>query len=83
MDRIDPQRAYLKHYENYLFLSFVHQNSTDRIEVWQAGKELKICERKLEFWKRKPGWDATTVGRECEKLKAPWKGRITIGGTNV
>lgn len=64
---------YLGHYENYLYLDFIAKNSTDRKELHQARKELTICERKMEYWKRHPNWNKDKdVFAKIEKLKKQW-----------
>jgi hypothetical protein len=71
---INPTKAYLKHYSNYLFLEFITKRSQDRSELHQARKELTICERKLAYWKKVPGWESARVATEVEKLKKQWAG---------
>lgn len=70
---MDPIKAYLKHYSNYLYLDFITKRSEDRLELHQARKELTICERKLAFWKRHPKWNATTAANEVARLKQQWQ----------
>jgi hypothetical protein len=72
--RMDGTKAYLRHFENKLYLGFIAKNGT-RDEKWQAEKELAICERKLSFWEKHPNFVADTAKREMEKLKKNWTGR--------
>jgi hypothetical protein len=48
----NPNDMICKHLENYFFLKFILLKSEDRIEKHQASKELDICERKMNFWKK-------------------------------
>ena len=50
--KYDPNDMICKHLENYFFLKFILLKSEDRIEKHQASKELDICERKMNFWKK-------------------------------
>lgn len=69
---VDPTRLYLNHYSNYLYLTFLASKSTDRMERLQALKEIVICERKLEFWKRKPKFNMEKALLEIVELKKQW-----------
>jgi hypothetical protein len=72
MSRINPTRAYLKHFENFLYLQFIAMNSDDRIEQHQARKELVIAERKMAFWRRSPEFNQTLATEGSDKLKKNW-----------
>jgi len=73
VSQMDGTKAFLRHFENKLYLSFIATNGT-RQERWQAGKELEICERKLTFWEKHPRFCGQTVKREMEKLSKQWSG---------
>jgi hypothetical protein len=75
MVRVDPTKAYLKHYENYLYLQFIAMNTADRVERYQANKELKICERKLEHWKKNPSFNQAYATEKSAELKKLWMPR--------
>lgn len=69
---MNATKAYLRHFENFLFLDFILNNG-DYNERQQARKELTICERKMRFWEKHPNFEALTVQREKEKLLVSWK----------
>lgn len=71
--RMNGTAAYLRHYGNKLYLSFIAANGT-RDEKWQAEKELKICEKKLRFWEKHPNFIGEEARRGMEKLNKDWKG---------
>lgn len=48
----DANRMISKHLENYFFLKFILAKSDDIVEKHRASKELEICERKMNYWKR-------------------------------
>lgn len=71
--KMDGSAAYLRHYANKLYLTFIANNPRSTLqEKFQAEKELKICERKLTFWNRHPNYVQETVTRGIAKLKKDW-----------
>ena len=67
-------KVYVSHYSNLLYLQFVANNPlASFIERQQAEKEIKLCEKKLEWWKRHPNFDQVEALREVEKLKKQWR----------
>ena len=68
--RVDPTRAYLRHYENYLYLQFLSRKSPDPRERGQALRELTICERKMEYHKRNA--DKAEMLAGIQKAKRKW-----------
>lgn len=48
----DANHMICKHLENYFFLKFILMKSDDFVEKHRASKELDICERKMNYWKR-------------------------------
>lgn len=72
LSNINPTKAYLKHFENYLYLSFIALNSEDRIEKFQARKELVIAERKMDHWKKSPRFDQRIATEQSSLLKKTW-----------
>jgi hypothetical protein len=71
--RIDPTSAYLRHYSNMLYLSFIAAKSQDWAEKRQAEKEIKICQRKLDYWYRLADIRRLTIG--TDKLKKDWSSK--------
>lgn len=51
------------HYENYLYLIFIKQHSTDRAEVRQAESEIRICQTKMNHWVRHMNFTASEAAR--------------------
>src|SRR5690349_6899858 len=71
--RLNPETMYRKHYDNMLFLQFVAKNTDDRVERYQANKEIPLCQKKLDYWGR--SLEAYQIARICEELKKRWKGK--------
>lgn len=69
--KLNAVKGYLRHYENLLYLTFMHKNGT-AVEKMQAAKELTICERKLKWWENHPTYDKKEVLRGVEALKRQW-----------
>jgi hypothetical protein len=69
--KLNAVKGYLRHYENLLYLTFMHQNGTTA-EKMQAAKELTICERKLKWWQNHPNYDAKEALRGVNSLKSAW-----------
>lgn len=71
---MDGTRQYLQHYDNMLYLKFVANNSRASFqERAQAEKEMKICQRKLDFWQRHPNYDKSRAMQGCLDLKKKWE----------
>jgi len=66
-------KAYLRHYDNYLYLQFIVQNSDRETERNQASKELTICERKLKHWRQHANYDQAVALAGIADLKKRWK----------
>jgi hypothetical protein len=66
-------RAYMRHYENFLFLTFMSNNGTV-IEKHQAAEEMKICKRKMKFWEQQPHF----VSAEALRKKADLNRRAQL-----
>jgi len=75
--RIDPNKGYLRHYDNYLLLRFTQVNGTT-LEKAQATRELDVCERKLRWHRGHPAFDAAMVDAECRRMAARWGGRLGL-----
>jgi hypothetical protein len=69
---IDGTKAYLKHFENQLYLSFMAKHGS-RDERWQAERELVICERKMRYWEKHPRFIGEDARRGMEALKKNWR----------
>jgi hypothetical protein len=70
--RMNANRAYMRHFENFLFLDFILNNGNMN-ERHQAKLELAICERKMTFWERHPTFEVETVKALKEKMLVGWK----------
>lgn len=68
----DPNVMYLRHYANYLELAFICR-STSGSNRFQAERELGICEKKLEYWKKMSGWAMSECSLEIQRLKRMWE----------
>lgn len=74
LSRINPNNAHRKHLENLYYLKFMLALGT-MVEKHRASIELEICERKLKFWKRRPGFDHELAQKNLEEIKKIWKER--------
>lgn len=68
--RVDPTRAYLRHYDNYLYLNFLAKKSPDPKERGQALRELTIAERKMKYHMRTA--DKAEMLAGIQKAKRKW-----------
>lgn len=72
--KMNGTKAYLRHYDNYLFLQFVTVNPrSTETEKRQARLELTICEKKLEFWRKHPNYDHDEALKGVQALKRNWE----------
>lgn len=69
--KVDPSKAYLRHYSNQLYLQFLAKNSDDAQERGQARRELAICERKMAYHYRTA--DRKEILQGIQKLRKEWK----------
>lgn len=70
---LDPHVVYLSHYKNLMYLFFIAKHpDTTYVERFQAEKELKICNRKLDYWKRNSEFNYDSVEAQVQQLKAQW-----------
>lgn len=69
--RMNGTKAYLRHYDNLLFLDFMAKNGT-RVERHQAEKEMVICRRKLKFWENHPNYNHEEALKGISLAKKQW-----------
>jgi hypothetical protein len=72
--KMNANTAYMNHFDNYLFLSFMLEKGTDA-EKRQSAIEMTICERKMEFWERHHSFNSDIVKSLKEKKIREWRGR--------
>ena len=48
--KMNPVKQWAKHYDNYLYLKFIHDNTKDWKEKRQANKEIQIAQTKMDYW---------------------------------
>lgn len=75
IDQMDPHKKWIVHYGNYRFLKFMYDNSTDRSERFQAGKEMSIAQRKMDWWKRHPKWNPAIIQPMRAKVDSDWNSK--------
>lgn len=68
----NPNIQLYKHLENYFYLKFILNKSDRPVEKQQASKELEICERKMNFWKRQTDYCEETFMRDQETIRKNW-----------
>ena len=67
--KVDPTKAYLRHYGNMLYLRFLADKSPDPRERGQALREMTICQRKMDYHYRSADRAALLQGIQVEKRK--------------
>jgi hypothetical protein len=72
IDKMDGTKAYLRHYDNKLYLAFIAKNGS-QTERWQAEKELVICERKMRFWEKHPNFVGEAARQGMEQANKAWR----------
>lgn len=72
LDRMNPNKPWATHASNWYYLKFVYAKG-NILEKRAAQKELLICERKMAFWERHPGWSIEESGKVLSKLQSEWK----------
>ncbi len=69
---MDGTKAYLRHFDNLLFLSFVGENGTFK-ERQDVAREIQVCHRKLSYWEKHPNFIGVDARRGVEKLLKNWQ----------
>lgn len=72
---MNPHKPYRTHLENWYYLTFIKANSKDYREIQQAEKELVICQRKLDYWKRHPSFEPSVGAQITDDVKKMWASR--------
>jgi len=65
-----------KHLENWFYLRFIQTQTDDLVERHQATKELTICDRKIEFWKRQ-GYSMDRFVSSVKRFQTLYDHRVT------
>jgi hypothetical protein len=65
----DANTMIAKHLENYFFLKFILMKSDSVVEKHQASKELDICERKMNYWKRQSNFCKKQYEKDIDRFK--------------
>ena len=63
----------LRHFDNLIFLQRITEEPKSFIEKMQAEKEIIICERKIEHWKRHANFNNDEFIRGCVEKKKLWR----------
>lgn len=72
LGKLNANRQYRRHLENWFFLKLTMRNG-NMIDRHQASKELAICDRKLEYWYKKPDFDMKQAERDISELRSTWQ----------
>lgn len=77
-ENADANAHWARHYSNYLLLDWIakHQHTSFE-EKSQARQEIIIAQRKLDWWKKHPNFDAKMAEHSAATLKAPYKSPTT------
>lgn len=75
IQRLDPNKCYNKHMENYFFLRFIEKSSDKFNERADATRELVICEKKLKYWSRDSRFDQKMSERDTADLRNKWSSK--------
>lgn len=70
---MNPHKPFEKHLRNWFYLDFIAKNSDDFKEKGQAEKELVICQRKIDYWKKHPNFERSEEERITNLVKKEWK----------
>lgn len=68
----DPNPKYVLHYGNWLYLTFI-TSRTQGLDRFQAEKELILCEKKLDWWSKRPGFELVLCLPKVLELKRQWE----------
>ena len=70
----NASKFYLEHYRNFMFLKFMAYNKLSTYEEKaRALKELIVCERKMEYWKRHINYNSDVVNAGIVEILKEWR----------
>jgi len=72
LSKVNPNAAYLKHYENFKYLSFLSIHETDRLLKNQALKELEIAEKRMKYWKNNKFFSEKQASEDRKVVDKKW-----------
>lgn len=72
LESANATERWLAHFSNSLILTRMEQVSSCPREKAQIAKEMRICDRKMAFWKRHPRYLPQTAQTEALRLRAAW-----------
>lgn len=70
--KMPATKFYLKHYSNMLVLMAIQKSPKDFAEKMRAGKEIAMCQRKLDYWQKHPNFSSEEAANGCIALKKQW-----------
>lgn len=74
ISKINPNRAYRRHLENYFYLRFLSNHPDNTFEEQQqCGKEMPVAERKMAFWERQATFNQRQKEADIAEVKHQWK----------
>ena len=65
----DAVKYYIRHYENWLFLREVFAGAVNKDQKRQANWEIRVADRKMEFWRRHRNFDVQEAGRQMSVIR--------------
>jgi hypothetical protein len=69
---MNANKHWLTHYSNSKYLTFFSQHETTLTDRLRALHELTICQRKMDYWKRHPNWDLSTLTSQIQQIDKEW-----------
>lgn len=74
---MDATKHYLNHYSNYVILSKIAEAPKDFNEKLRAEKEIKMAQKKMDYWTKHPNYDHKLALKGIEEIKNLWTVRPT------
>lgn len=71
--KLDPVKQYVKHYENWKYLQFIHDNTRDGAEKRQANLEMGKATAKMDRWFKMSHMDRARLETEKRKVDVQWR----------
>lgn len=63
---------YVKHHDNLMILRAISKSPKDIHEKLQAEKEIKIAEKKKDYWRRHPNYNHEEATRREAEINKQW-----------
>lgn len=71
-EAVNVTAHYLKHFSNLMILELFYSEPRNIVEKLQLEKEMKIANKKMEFWRKFRHFDVKEAEQGIKEIKRQW-----------